>query len=166
LDEATAKRLFSQLGQAVRHLHALAIVHRDVKAQNILVSSDLSDLRLLDFNTAKCISDGEALTMTGTFLYLPPEVLRSQMSPSKRSDIWSAGLCLHLMIVGHLPFSGHEFQERYAFAAHVEEQTRASLQRPWSASQACVEVLRKTLSLDRNVYLSAEELMALEWLRL
>merc|ERR1711920_616925 len=100
LTENQARPLFLKLMSAVAHLHAHNIIHRDVKAENILVSPALDSIRLLDFNTATATAAG-ALTMTGTIDYLPPEVLLGD-SPSQTSDIWSAGLCLHLMLIGTL----------------------------------------------------------------
>merc|ERR1712176_1195419 len=100
LTESQARLLFLKLMNAIAHLHTHNIIHRDVKAENILVSLALDSIRLLDFNTAT--ASAGALTMTGTIDYLPPEVLLGE-SPSQTSDIWSAGLCLHLMLIGALP---------------------------------------------------------------
>ena len=102
LMEAYSKRLFRKLISAVSYLHEHRIVHRDVKADNILVSSDLMDLHLVDFNTARPLLEGGALTMTGTPEYAAPEVLNGE-SPSEQHDVWGAGLCLHWMLVGALP---------------------------------------------------------------
>jgi len=102
LMEADSKRLFRKLISAVSYLHEHRIVHRDVKADNILVSSDLMDLHLVDFNTARPLLEGGALTMTGTPEYAAPEVLNGE-SPSEQHDVWGAGLCLHWMLMGALP---------------------------------------------------------------
>merc|ERR1719352_985689 len=72
LVEDTARFLFKCLMSAVEHLHKLGIIHRDVKAQNILVSDNLDNLKLVDFNTAQRVMEGGALTLTGTVDYLPP----------------------------------------------------------------------------------------------
>jgi cell division control protein CDC15 len=102
IPEASSLHLFIQLLDAVAYLHKEGIIHRDIKAQNILISSSKTDLRLVDFNTSKHLSDGVALTMTGTRQYMPPEVLKGK-SPSEGSDVWASGLCFHYMLIGDLP---------------------------------------------------------------
>jgi len=67
LEEQDAKRLTNMLLQAVDYMHRRRIIHRDVKAANILVSQDLQKLKLIDFNTGQQVMEGGALTMTGTF---------------------------------------------------------------------------------------------------
>lgn len=112
--EDKARDLFRCLVSAVAYLHANGIVHRDVKAENVLVAHDLGDLRLIDFNTAQRVAEGGALTMTGTRDWAAPEVLRGQ-SPGLPHDVWGAGLCLFLMLAGRLPLQArhHKDEEDY-----------------------------------------------------
>merc|ERR1719330_456349 len=102
LPEEVAMPLIAQLVDAVMHLHASRIVHRDIKPQNVLVSRDLKQLKLVDFNVARNLQGGPALTPTGTRLYTAPEVVLGE-SPSELSDIWSVGLCAYLLLSGSLP---------------------------------------------------------------
>jgi len=150
LEEETARRLFRALMEAVAHLHGLGIIHRDVKPQNVLVSSDLLDLRLADFNTACSLQDGGALTMTGTVDYLPPEVLLGD-SLGEGSDVWASGLCLHFMLAGALPL------RRNVFASHLDfgMAAIAAQQAPLSGKQwqhlelsaPCLDVLTRCLEV-------------------
>jgi serine/threonine protein kinase len=108
-----------KLLDAIAYLHRHDIIHRDVKAQNILISQCLLDLRLVDFNSSKLLADGPALTMIGTRQYMPPEVLAGS-SPSEAGDIWASGLCFYYMLFGclpskhcgaHVPFDGPKWQQ-------------------------------------------------------
>merc|ERR1719181_1986656 len=121
MQEAVAQNLFNALALAVDHLHQQGIIHRDVKASNILVSDDRRELKLVDFNTAQRVLEGGALTMTGTVDYLPPEVLLGE-SLNEKSDVWAVGLCLHLMLSGALPVEPRLFSSRSRFAEALSSQ--------------------------------------------
>merc|ERR1719181_114525 len=121
MSEDTSKYLFNALALAVDHLHQQGIIHRDVKASNILVADDHSDLKLVDFNTAQRTMEGGALTLTGTVDYLPPEALLGE-SLCEKSDVWAAGLCLHLMLTGTPPVERRLFSSRSRFAEALSSQ--------------------------------------------
>jgi len=137
-----ARCLFGQLAHALEFLHRRGIIHRDIKGQNVLVSSDTAqpELRLVDFNVACHLADG-SLTPTGTSEYFAPEIIAGQ-SASKASDIWAAGLCLQLMVSGRLPRRFDAFTDEDEFAA--------ALGRPCSGqdgpSEQCLVLLRMCLS--------------------
>lgn len=160
MPEDVARHLFRQLVLAVDHLHKKGIIHRDVKATNILVSEDLLDLKLVDFNTAQRTIDG-ALTMTGTVDYLPPEVLLGD-SLCEKSDIWAAGLCLHLMLTGALPVERRLFSSRTSFVkAMCSQEVPQDLQH---ISVRCKTVLRACLEPTPQQRCAAADVLASEWL--
>lgn len=166
LTEASSQRLFLALAQAVEYLHRRRIVHRDVKPQNILVSSDLADLKLVDFNTARRMEDGGCLTMTGTHLYAAPEVLLGE-SPGEESDVWSMGLCLHFTVSGFLP------QGRGLLAKADLAQLRARCAVPpsfqghlWdNLSAECKTVLEQCLAVSPLARPTAPMVLRAQWLR-
>lgn len=98
--EGTARKLFTDLLQALDHLHQHRIVHRDVKPENVLVSHDLTHVQLIDFNIARYLPEGGALSPNCTRAYAAPEVREGGSPPSEASDIWGAGLCLYMMLAG------------------------------------------------------------------
>jgi len=96
-----ADRLARELLDALRHIHAAGVIHRDVKAQNVLIGDD-GRARLTDFGIAQP-RDATSLTQTGmvvgTARYLAPEVLGGG-APSERSDLYSLGVVLEQVTEG------------------------------------------------------------------
>lgn len=165
--EAIARSLFRKLMEAVCYLHERGIIHRDIKAPNILVSGDLADLRLVDFNTARRVSEG-ALSWTGTADYMPPEVLFGDSS-SEVGDVWSSGLCLHLLLSGSLPLERSLFGTHRDFGrAVVDARREALLRRPkWAGpalSDDCLAVLQRCLEADPELRPTATSILDSPWL--
>jgi cell division control protein CDC15 len=166
LTETTSRGLFTALMRAVDHLHQNGIIHRDVKADNVLVDAQMIDLRLVDFNTAQRVASG-ALTMTGTADYMPPEVLFGE-AHSEGSDIWACGLCLHLMIVGTLPFvrslcSSHAEFGRVVLARRCARPKLSG--RHWETiSKQCREVVHRCLAVSQEERPRACEVLTSDWL--
>lgn len=163
LAEATSQQLFKALMLAVDHLHRKGIIHRDIKASNILISNDLCDLKLVDFNTAQRTLEGGALTMTGTVDYLPPEVILGD-ALTEKSDVWSSGLCLHLMLTGELPVTRRLFPSRNDFAEALSSQKVLTSIQSWSKSPACKHVARSCLEPSPSLRASAADVLRSRWL--
>jgi len=98
--------------EALTAAHALGIVHRDVKPQNVIVTAKpngVARAKLLDFGIALTDAGlGERLTMTeaviGTPSYMSPEQLRAMRLTDVRTDIWAVGVMLYEMLMGRLPW--------------------------------------------------------------
>ncbi|MEW5983150.1 MAG: serine/threonine-protein kinase [Acidobacteriota bacterium] len=105
LPVAEAWRIYQAVLSAVAYVHDQGIVHRDLKAANIRVSSQ-GVVKLLDFGIAKG-SATPALTqvgnVVGTFMYMPPEQLKGEPADA-RSDVWALGILLYEMLTGRVPF--------------------------------------------------------------
>eukprot|EP00747_Dinoflagellata_sp_TGD_P180821 gnl/TRDRNA2_/TRDRNA2_33911_c0_seq1.p1 gnl/TRDRNA2_/TRDRNA2_33911_c0~~gnl/TRDRNA2_/TRDRNA2_33911_c0_seq1.p1 ORF type:complete len:442 (+),score=91.50 gnl/TRDRNA2_/TRDRNA2_33911_c0_seq1:75-1400(+) len=142
LSEDIAQPLAIKLLKAVDHLHQNRIVHRDIKPQNVLVSKDLRELKLIDFNTARSLLEGGALTMTGTQLYAAPEVLMGE-SPSEASDVWAAGVCIHFMLSGALPQNRDKSDLIPSNETTAEEARKAVANRHISFNMHCWQLVSK-----------------------
>lgn len=102
-----------QVAQALEHAHSRGIVHRDLKASNVVVGAD-GRAKLLDFGLARrlpgTIADVSGSTiehgaLAGTLSHMAPEVLVGRDADA-RADLWALGVLLYEMAAGRLPFRG------------------------------------------------------------
>jgi serine/threonine protein kinase len=105
-----AARLFRQLLEGLKAVHAAGVLHRDIKLENILLdfSGSRMQVKLTDFGIAR-LTYGTALTRTtgliGTPEYMAPETAQHGAA-TFASDLYSAGIVLYEMLAGRTPFGG------------------------------------------------------------
>jgi serine/threonine protein kinase/Tfp pilus assembly protein PilF len=115
-------RLFQQVCQAVQHAHQKGIIHRDIKPSNILVSiqDEKAVPKIIDFGVAKALSQPltertlatEDSQLLGTPEYMSPEqVDMATENIDTRSDIYSLGVLLYVLLTGVLPFDSDTLRE-------------------------------------------------------
>ena len=93
----------NRLVKAVIFLHSYSIMHRDIKASNVLIDKD-NKIYLIDFGLAYIIGDNEYTKGSyGTVSYAPPEMYQDKHYNSS-IDIWSLGVVLYYLLYGELPF--------------------------------------------------------------
>ena len=112
--------------QALDYAHRHAIVHRDMKPENVLIS-DEGTVKVADFGIARLLDDtgvGGAATKTGTTVGTPQYMSPEQVASSKvdgRSDLYSAGIMFYELVVGQPPFTASEADGPFTLMAkHVQ----------------------------------------------
>jgi serine/threonine protein kinase len=103
-----ACRALNDIADALDYIHRQDIVHRDIKASNVLLDAG-GKYYLSDFGIARIASDATQLTTTGNVLgtvdYIAPELFEDNRRADARSDLYSLGVLLFEMVTGQLPFS-------------------------------------------------------------
>jgi serine/threonine-protein kinase len=106
-----ARRILAETADALGAAHAVGIIHRDVKPDNILLEGSRGRVVVTDFGIAKALSSttgGATLTATGVAIgtpyYMSPEQAAGDREIDGRSDLYSLGVVGYQMLVGALPF--------------------------------------------------------------
>jgi serine/threonine-protein kinase len=111
LPMAETVRILTDAASALAAAHAVGLIHRDIKPDNIMLEGPEKRVLLMDFGIAKMLSNSDA-TLTGTGmligtpLYMSPEQGSGDKDQDQRSDIYSFGVVAYHMVTGKPPFAG------------------------------------------------------------
>nr|XP_034904272.1 serine/threonine-protein kinase ATG1a-like isoform X1 [Populus alba] len=107
--EAVARHFMRQLAVGLQVLQEKHLIHRDLKPQNLLLSSDdlTPQLKIGDFGFARSLASSDlADTLCGSPLYMAPEIIQNKKYDAK-ADLWSVGAILFQLVTGKPPFDGN-----------------------------------------------------------
>src|SRR5258706_331742 len=147
--------LLRDLASALDYAHAQGIVHRDIKASNVIIEplTTLTGNRthravLMDFGIARFVTERTRLTMTGDMLgtaeYISPEQIQGETDLDGRADQYSLSVLAYLMITGKKPFERHNTWAM--IKSHLEEpppDPREIVPMPKSAAKATMKAMAK-----------------------
>ena len=106
-----ARRIMMETADALSAAHALSVIHRDIKPDNILLEGTRGRVMVTDFGIAKALSSTSGATLTGigvaigTPAFMSPEQAAGERDIDGRSDLYSLGVVTYQMLTGALPFS-------------------------------------------------------------
>jgi 5'-AMP-activated protein kinase, catalytic alpha subunit len=114
--EDVACRYFRQLVSAFDFCHARGVFHRDLKPENLLID-DAGNLKVVDFGLSALADhargDGLLHTLCGTPGYATPEVFGNKGYDGAKSDVWSCGVILYVLLAGALSFLDHNIANMF-----------------------------------------------------
>lgn len=152
--------IFQSVVEAINYIHTHGIIHRDIKSNNIKISST-GQVKLLDFGIAKGQTSPGLTAMgsvIGTLQYLSPEHLRGGTADA-RGDIWALGVLLYEMATGRMPFESETLGDLCDKIDKVEYVPPAQLNSgvPREVTQIVARCLKKN---PAERYQTTQELLA------
>ncbi|XP_029877667.1 serine/threonine-protein kinase SIK2 isoform X2 [Aquila chrysaetos chrysaetos] len=158
LSESEARRKFWQILSAVEYCHGRKIVHRDLKAENLLLDNNMN-IKIADFGFGNFYKSGEPLTTwCGSPPYAAPEVFEGQQYEGPQLDIWSMGVVLYVLVCGALPFDGPTLP---ILRQRVLE---GRFRIPYFMSEECEHLIRRMLVLDPSKRLTIAQIKEHKWM--
>ncbi|XP_026683246.1 peripheral plasma membrane protein CASK-like [Diaphorina citri] len=165
--EAVASHYMRQVLEALRYCHENDIIHRDIKPHCVLLANkeNSAPVKLGGFGVAIQLQDGQLYCSgghrIGTPHYMAPEVIEDQKY-GKPVDIWAAGVLLHVLLTGTLPFVGSRdrlFQSITKGKLHLDGPLWISI------TDNAKDLVRKMLSVDPNKRITIHEVINHKWLK-
>ncbi|XP_016988099.1 MAP/microtubule affinity-regulating kinase 3 isoform X5 [Drosophila rhopaloa] len=160
MKEKEARVKFRQIVSAVQYCHQKRIIHRDLKAENLLLDSELN-IKIADFGFSNEFTPGSKLdTFCGSPPYAAPELFQGKKYDGPEVDVWSLGVILYTLVSGSLPFDGSTLRELR------ERVLRGKYRIPFYMSTDCENLLRKFLVLNPAKRASLETIMGDKWMNM
>uniref|UniRef100_A0A673I872 non-specific serine/threonine protein kinase n=1 Tax=Sinocyclocheilus rhinocerous TaxID=307959 RepID=A0A673I872_9TELE len=158
MKEREARAKFRQIVSAVQYCHQKHIVHRDLKAENLLLDADMN-IKIADFGFSNEFMVGNKLdTFCGSPPYAAPELFQGKKYDGPEVDVWSLGVILYTLVSGSLPFDGQNLKELR------ERVLRGKYRIPFYMSTDCESLLKRFLVLNPAKRGTLEQIMKERWI--
>uniref|UniRef100_A0A2A4K5G8 MAP/microtubule affinity-regulating kinase 3 n=1 Tax=Heliothis virescens TaxID=7102 RepID=A0A2A4K5G8_HELVI len=158
MKEKEARAKFRQIVSAVQYCHQKRIIHRDLKAENLLLDGEMN-IKIADFGFSNEFTPGAKLdTFCGSPPYAAPELFQGKKYDGPEVDVWSLGVILYTLVSGSLPFDGSTLRELR------ERVLRGKYRIPFYMSTDCENLLKKFLVLNPAKRASLESIMRDKWM--
>ena len=191
LKEKDIARIFNQIMSGVAYIHGMGIVHRDLKLENILFSSEdpMSPIKIIDFGFSVFMGkanekdldknkekekdkEGDNTDLkkfgfkrlkskVGTLYYISPEIIKGNYD--EKCDIWACGVILYILLAGYPPFSGNTDKEVYNLITNIKYDFDKE---HWkNISKYAKELIKNMLTPAKNRF-SAKQVLSSKWLEI
>ncbi|XP_028783244.1 CBL-interacting serine/threonine-protein kinase 6-like [Neltuma alba] len=162
LREDVARVYFQQLISAIDFCHSRGVYHRDLKPENLLLDED-GNLKVTDFGLSTFAEhlrqDGLLHTTCGTPAYVAPEVIGRKGYDGAKTDIWSCGVILYVLLAGFLPFQDDNLMAMYRKIYRGDFKCP-----PWFSSDAR-RLITKLLDPNPSTRITISKIMDSTWFK-
>ncbi|XP_019853705.1 PREDICTED: MAP/microtubule affinity-regulating kinase 3-like isoform X1 [Amphimedon queenslandica] len=160
MKEREARVKFRQIVSAVHYCHQKHVIHRDLKAENLLLDGSMN-IKIADFGFSNEFTPGNKLdTFCGSPPYAAPELFQGKKYDGPEVDVWSLGVILYTLVSGSLPFDGNNLKELR------ERVLRGKYRIPFYMSTDCENLLKKFLILNPAKRAVLDVIMRDKWMNI
>lgn len=158
--EKDMAEIITHLFKALSYIHNKNIVHRDIKPENILFSKDgsFSTLKIIDFGLSTFLKSDNKYRV-GSPYYMAPEIIHGNFT--YKTDVWSVGVILYVMLTGHFPFHAKKYDE--VFDKILNKPYEIKYLKNCKCSNHAIDLISKLLVKDQESRISIEEALNHEW---
>ena len=159
LQEKDAAEILFKITHAISHCHSRNIVHRDLKAENILFetkSDNKNDVKIIDFGLARKKEKHNMHSIVGTPCYVAPEVLEGTYD--YKCDIWALGILTYVMLFGKYPFDDQNKSVLFDKIKNAEPKYNTSL-----ISNEALNLIQSLLKKDPKKRPDASSILDHPW---
>ena len=166
-NEDYASYVMFQLFSAINYYNGLNIIHRNLKAENILIANknkanNFPYVKISDFGMSKIIDRQKMQSsLVGTIYYVAPEVLKQKYN--EKCDLWSCGVIMYFILSKNFPFSGTFNDEIYKKILKGEYDT--TIPPLDKLSPNALDLMQKLLTLDIDKRITVQEALNHPWIK-
>lgn len=155
IEEKYSAVIMREMLIALQYIHREGIIHRDIKAANVLVTKE-GKIQLCDFGVAAQLSTSQykRMSMIGTPYWMAPEVIQEGTGYDQKADVWSLGITLYEIVTGSPPFADQDVKR----AVHLIPRSKPARLEGNQYSAALKEFVAKCLDEQPEERATAEEL--------
>ncbi|XP_013793398.2 serine/threonine-protein kinase SIK3-like, partial [Limulus polyphemus] len=159
MNENEARNKFQQILGAISYCHQKRVVHRDLKAENLLLDAEMN-IKIADFGFSNYFEPGKCLsTWCGSPPYAAPELFEGKQYDGPKADIWSLGVVLYVLVCGALPFDGSTLQ---SLRTRV---LAGKIRIPFFMSTECEHLIRHMLIVDPQKRFTIQQIIEHKWMQ-
>eukprot|EP01117_Protostelium_nocturnum_P016856 TRINITY_DN6754_c0_g1_i1.p1 TRINITY_DN6754_c0_g1~~TRINITY_DN6754_c0_g1_i1.p1 ORF type:complete len:591 (+),score=192.21 TRINITY_DN6754_c0_g1_i1:86-1858(+) len=153
--EKDARVVFNQILDAIGYCHSKQIFHRDIKHENLLVSTE-ETIKVIDFGLSRVIEKGSlGTTFCGTPQYSAPEMILGKEYDGSSIDIWSLGIVFYSLVTeGEFPYEGIN-----------DILTKKLLTFPESLSEDCKDLIQRMLERESKKRITVPDIISHPWFK-